>query len=674
MKTCALETVRIEPFSRRLSLCPLPLLTVLLAVLCLSGVVQRAEAATSGLFTYRVLASGVEITDYPVTASGAVTIPPSIVARPVFKVAARAFAECGGITSVTIPASVKEIGDEAFLGCGRLQSILLSDGLERIGRRAFSGTELGVIFLPASLIELADGAFSGSGLLSINVSTDNLTYRGNAGVLFTRDATKLVAYPPGRQGGYPIPGGTVEVAAEAFATSLVTAVTIPSSVSEIGNYCFDGCVGLTALLIPDSVRVAGIGLCRNCISLTSLRIPDTVRDLTEMVRGCIILPYVDIPSSAVILSRAFQGCASLRSATVPAPAERMDWTFAGCSLLSSMNIPAGVREITGCFSGCTSLESIVLPAGLTVVGDEAFADCSALAFCRTGQGVTHLGKSSFARCTALPGVPLSLNLSSIGDQCFENCAFDRVVLPESVLSIGRRAFAGNLVLGTVRLPTRLAELDGVFAGCANLHGIALPQSLSRIGADTFRNCSAMRNLVIPQSVAVIGSSAFAGCSGLDYVFFQGDAPVVASSIYSGMAPQFRTCYPAGRQGFSSPLWQGYPCRAVGRLAPWLIDQSIPPDAALSQPPPGIGGATLLERYALGGDGQISLVQSPSEIGLEFTTLREDVTYLVETSQDLREWTTRGIELTREPGSSTLKASVPIAGGARYLRLRLELVP
>ncbi|MCW5557903.1 MAG: hypothetical protein KIT22_08735, partial [Verrucomicrobiae bacterium] len=70
----------------------------------------------------------------------------------------------------------------------------------------------------------------------------------------------------------------------------------------------------------------------------------------------------------------------------------------------------------------------------------------------------------------------------------------------------------------------------------------------------------LTSVVIPNSVTSIGFSAFRGCTGLTNATFEGNAPRVPifDGIFSGTAPGFTVYYYAGRTGFTSPTWLGYP--------------------------------------------------------------------------------------------------------------------
>ncbi len=127
------------------------------AFLCftLSGIV--AHAATYGDFTYTSNGSAITITDYPTSATGAVTIPSTIVGLPVTSIGSYAFYGCSGLTSVTIPSSVTSIGYSAFEGCSGLTGTLtIPSSVTSIGDYAFRNCSglTGTLTIPNSVTSM----------------------------------------------------------------------------------------------------------------------------------------------------------------------------------------------------------------------------------------------------------------------------------------------------------------------------------------------------------------------------------------------------------------------------------------------------------------------------------------------------------------------------------------
>lgn len=94
----------------------------------------------------------------------------------------------------------------------------------------------------------------------------------------------------------------------------VETVTIPDSVTGIGNYAFDNCRNLTNITIPNSVTSIGYGAFDNCRNLTSITIPDSVKNICNFTfYNCKSLTKIIIPKSVTKIEyRAFQNCTNLK--------------------------------------------------------------------------------------------------------------------------------------------------------------------------------------------------------------------------------------------------------------------------------------------------------------------------------------------------------------------------
>lgn len=104
-----------------------------------------------------------------------------------------------------------------------------------------------------------------------------------------------------------------------YCCSFITSVTIPDSVTFIGNYAFTECKNLTNVTIPDSVISLGSGAFESCTSLTNAVIPDSITKIEDITFGyCYSLTSVTIPDSVTkIVHNAFYSCSSLENITIP---------------------------------------------------------------------------------------------------------------------------------------------------------------------------------------------------------------------------------------------------------------------------------------------------------------------------------------------------------------------
>lgn len=104
-----------------------------------------------------------------------------------------------------------------------------------------------------------------------------------------------------------------------------------------------------------------------------------------------------------------------------------------------------------------------------------------------------------------------------------------IELPNTVTSIGYRAFYGCGSLESVGLPDGITHIGGfAFSGCSSLQSVDMPVSLKSISLGAFSNCSAITEIKIPQNVTTIGMNAFDGCASLERV----DIPEAVTKICS----------------------------------------------------------------------------------------------------------------------------------------------
>ncbi len=202
----------------------------------------------------------------------------------------------------------------------------------------------------------------------------------------------------------------------------ITDVTIPDSVTRIGDYVFSGCSSLTSITIPDSVTRIGDYAFYGCSSLTSITIPDSVTSIGEV---------------------AFSSCSSLTSITIPDSVTSIgNSAFSSCSSLTSITIPDSVTRIGGnAFYKCRSLTSITIPDSVTSIGERAFFSCSSLTSITIGNGVTSIGSYAFQGCSSLTSITIGNSITSIGSSEFSNCwSLTSITIPDSVTRIGGNAF------------------------------------------------------------------------------------------------------------------------------------------------------------------------------------------------------------------------------------------
>ena len=387
-----------------------------------------------------------------------ITIPNSVTSIGDF-----AFISCSSLTSVTIPNSVTSIGDVAFLDCSSLTSpvynahcfaympttfkgaYVIPEGIKQIAGYAFYDcSSLTSVTIPNSVTSIGDYAFYGCSSLTSVTIPNSVTSIGDLaffGCIFTKDNfvnnSTLDAeknnYWEARIGDKEIDGllikdDTILVACRTHLTS----VTIPNSVTSIGDEAFYKCSSLTSVAIPDGVTSIGEWAFYDCSSLTSITIPNSVTSIGDL---------------------AFSGCSSLTSVTIGNSVTSIGW---------------------GAFEDCSSLTSITIPNSVTSIGDEAFSGCSSLTSVTIPNGVRYIEDETFYECSKLKSI----------------------IIPESVEGIGYDAFYGCSSLTSITIPNNVMVIEtGAFAKCSSLNSLTIGNSVKYIGEIVFRECSALTSIV-----------------------------------------------------------------------------------------------------------------------------------------------------------------------------------
>ena len=531
-----------------------------------------ANSSISQDFSYETLSDGtISITKYK-GGKKDVIIPSEIDGYTVTAIGQEAFRTIA-VTSVTIPSSVKEIGQDAFEYCTSLTSVNLSNGIKKIGRSAFYHcTSLKNITIPNSVNEIGWGAFYKCTSFTNIIIPNSVTIIGSTAFANCTSLTSITLSNNIKNIDFntfsgcsslksvTIPNGVTSIDQTSFLNCIsLTSVTIPDSVTKIGQRAFSGCSSLTSIDLPKNVEIIMEGAFSNCRSLKNINVSTENNDYCS-IDGVVFdkeKAYLiscpagksgayNIPNSVKEISGwAFGGCTSLTNITIPNSVTDIGYNaFLDCSSLTSLNVPDSVTKIRGeAFKNCKSLTSLRLPSifnhQISVpslnnqIWDGTFFGCSSLTSITIPNNIKTIGDNAFFECKSLKNIKIPNGVTSIGNKAFFNCSsLTKVVIPDSVVSIVHGAFMNCDSLTSINIPNGVTKIEGwTFVDCSSLTSINIPSSVTEIEATAFSGCSSLKNITIPDGVKEIKANTFSECSSLTNITIPNNATEIGDYAF-----------------------------------------------------------------------------------------------------------------------------------------------
>lgn len=373
--------------------------------------------------------AGTELIAVPQAITGEITL------LNITKIDEHQFADCTGITKITLPATLTSIAKDAFNGATKLTFAGFPSDLSYVGYGAFDGT--------------AWYAAQANGL----IKTGKVLYRVK-----------------GAMANVSVPAGVVYITEGAFEETGATVISLPNTVESVGIGIFRGCDALTTLTLPfvgekadgTGNTLLGYMFGAETLSATAEAIPATLSSITLLdgceklganaFFGCPNLATITFPSTiTAIAGNALDGTAFMNNqqpGTIlyigkilyrffpPAAEDAKDFNY------DIVVRPDTVMIADNAFAG-TDIRTVMMPNATVTIGVNAFANCTKLTSVRVSSNLTTLGEGAFSGCTSLSQVYIPASLKVISKSAFEGCTnLKRIYIRYGVEKIDTNAFNG----------------------------------------------------------------------------------------------------------------------------------------------------------------------------------------------------------------------------------------
>ena len=147
--------------------------------------------------------------------------------------------------------------------------------------------------------------------------------------------------------------------------------------------------------------------------------------------------------------------------------------------------------------------------------------------------VTVIGSNAFSYNSSIISVVIPDTVTSIGREAFAKLGIQNITIPDSVTYIGPNAFWGCSSLPSVNIPPGVTRIeDGTFSDCSSLSSVSIPSNVTYIGSSAFGGCSSIQSINIPSGVTSIGARAFLGCTSIQSISIPSGVTRVEDGTFS----------------------------------------------------------------------------------------------------------------------------------------------
>lgn len=450
------------------------------------------------------------------------------------------------ITSVILPTDIDGIGRDIFNGSA-VNNVGFPSTITSIPAGAFNNTQsLLYLELPSTLTEIEEYAFASSSINTLaggavrNIGEYAFHDSGIEHIDLTGVET-LGSYAfrkSNLSGELSLPGFRQErISPYCFAETGLTSIYIPGSVRTISECAFSRCGSLARVILPEGVA----NICYQAFNSTvieTIDIPSTLKYIgAEAFRDTPYLYSLQEEGGILYIARIAYLVStgsnnvetlSIKDGTIAiAPGFATNYNIS--DKIKSVSLPASVTTIgadsecddnslseflTGTFYNCVNLNSVNLPQNLRCIGKAAFKNCESLEINAIPSSVEYIGDMAFQSCRKIYELTLSENLKYIGNDAFYGCTgISHIKIHASRLTGNGRIISGNSLEKVTVGPAVEIIPDKMFMDCTGLVKVVFENESTQspaltIGNYAFSGCTSLNIAQLPERTVTVGDCAF----------------------------------------------------------------------------------------------------------------------------------------------------------------------
>ncbi|MBQ3378593.1 MAG: leucine-rich repeat protein [Clostridia bacterium] len=459
------------------------------------------------------------------------------------------------MTSVSLPSTLKSIGQEAFRGSG-LTKIVIPEGVTDISGLAFYLCEdLTDVSVPSTLVNVGGRIFANCGLTNITIA----------------DGTTTLGEMP------------------FYGCNKLTRIRLPGSLKSIDRDFFNDCKNIESVTFGEGFVSIGDDTFRWQHALSEVSLPSTLKTIGSGAFSYTAITEIKLPNGiSEIGSGAFSECKSLVSASIPASVTQEglgENIFRDCTSLKSINVEANITYLKGAINGCTALETVSLPNTLTSLSASDFEKMTNLRRVDVAEGgenyfsddgVVYEKRDSGQSIVCYPAMregdtyELLEGTTSFGCSFKDHPYLKKLILPKSMTKLNDygtypTGFSANTITELV-LPDTMTYIYSL-KGFSALESLDVPSSITSFTTSALKDCESLKSITFSDKLTTISASDGVELPALKTVTFASRPPQISdpSALFPG-GKSVTVRYPS----YLEILWTGTAWDDAYTLEPYIV--------------------------------------------------------------------------------------------------------